>query len=136
VTDTALAAAACIIAFLAGYWIGRRDAPKPPNNKLPYQAWITPTHMVRLHFLGGLDERRFKLLCFWVCDGRQFRLLALQSARVLTRAQFEQVRDEMIKGHLAIQATNKTITYTRPGVAFFRHHAGRNTHANSKQERK
>jgi uncharacterized protein YneF (UPF0154 family) len=129
----ALLMALCLIlGWWAGRWWERRYGKPKIKDTGPLNSWIAPDHMVRLHYLGSLDERRFKRLCNWIADGRQYRLTPLTNAKVLSRTQYEKVRSEMLERHLAIQAMNKTISITRPGMSFFLHHAGRSKPANNK----
>jgi hypothetical protein len=135
-----LLAVLILLCLIMGWWArGWYDARygKPKFRvEQPFNAWIESGHMVRLHYLGSLDERRFKRLCNWIADGRQYRLTPLTNAKILSRTQYERVRGEMLDRRLAIQAMNKTITITRPGMSFFLHHAGRRKPANSNQTRK
>jgi hypothetical protein len=101
-----------------------------------YDVHVSKATTLHLQYLGKLDERRFKSLCYWVTDGRPFRLLALTNAKVLTRSQFEEVRSELVARRLAIQNPNKTVDITPPGRAFFRWGAGRHKRANDNQMRK
>lgn len=121
------------IAYAVGRAVGMRDAKRRmPAGPRRYDVHVSPTVTQHLHFIGNLDERRFKLLCNWVTDGKSFRLQALTNAHILTRTQFEGVRKELLDRGLAYQNTNKTIEIAPPGHAFFRWGAGRRKQANSK----
>ena len=121
-------AAGWLITYL--WFLGKDNTPRR------YEVHVSATSTMHLQYIGKLDERRFKSLCFWVTDGRPFRLLALTNAKVLTRSQFEEVRSELVARRLAIQNTNKTVDITPPGYAFFRWGAGRRKQTNSNQARK
>lgn len=119
----------CLVGGLIVYVYMRWKYPQGPRT---YNVAINPNVTMRLRYLGTLDDRHFKLLCWWVTDGRPFRLLQLQRAKVLTRGQFEGVRNELVNRGMAYRPPNRTTVITPPGYAFFRWGGGRRKQANGK----
>lgn len=115
------------IGFLVGWWLRGRDAPK--QNRRPFEVYTAPNHLVRLHFIGTLDEKLSKWLANRILDGYEFSGPSLQSkwdrGGRLSPKQYEGVRDELVSRHMASRTTQKRVVLHPPAYAFFRMLAGR-----------
>jgi len=119
-----------LIGFALGYTV--RSLIDPGRGPRLYDVHVTPTSTMHLHYIGQLDERNFRRLCWWVTDGRPFRLVQLMQAGILTRSEYQLVREELINRRMAIRNRDRTTTITPPGMAFFRWGGGRDRQTSDK----
>ena len=84
-----------LIGFAIG-WIMRSFYEPEQKGPTKYEVHIDHATTLHLHYLGRLTDKQFKLLCWWIIDGKPFRLLPLMGPGIMSRGQFEQVRGELI----------------------------------------
>lgn len=136
-TDFLLPAALVILAYIVGHGIGYREGKRDGGPRV-YEVKTGVASTVRLHYIGTLKEPQFRAFCSRITNGEPFTQNAFTKppTRIMSRPQWEGVRDELIRRGLAYRKPDRTTEFTRPGLAFCKWGRGRYERTNDNTKRR